>query len=75
MKLFVTLVFVWIIADPAKSSNVKRGSELYDYVEKLADDLGNSQDENVLFVFDQGNLKHSVTAQLFQSRYSYYAAI
>ena len=57
MKSFITLFFVWLTVGLAKSSGDRRYGNLTNYIEKLTQDLGVFQEENVRFVFDQGTLK------------------
>ena len=57
MKSFITLFFVWLTVSLAKSSSSRRYGKLDNYMDKLTQDLGIFQEENVRFVFDQGTLK------------------
>ena len=60
MKSFITLFFVWLAVGLAKSSSSRRYGKLNNYIEKLTQDLGVFQEENVRFVFDQGKLKKAI---------------
>lgn len=57
MTSFTTLLFIWLTVGLAKSSSNRRYGKLTNYIEKLTEDLGVFQEENVRFVFDQGKLK------------------
>lgn len=57
MASFLTILASCAVLSIAEMSAIDNSTTVLNYVEKLTEDLGVLQDQNVRFVFDQGEIK------------------